>query len=80
MTTLNITSKKKKCTYCGLIKEVYAYDEVDYEEVDHLDKDDLLIEAPEKPLRDDDVVGLPCCKECYYENRGEPIPKEEASS
>ena len=78
MSKTKTKTEKKKCAYCGIVKEVYAYVEVDYESVDHLDKEDLLIEDPEKPLKDNDVVGLPCCKECYYENRGEAIPREEA--
>lgn len=59
----------KICNWCGEWKEVYACKEVDYEEVENLDKDALLIEGT-KPLKDDDVVGLPICKECHDEITG----------
>jgi len=66
----------KKCGICGLLKQVYAYQERDWEEVrDLIPKRDLLIQNDKKPMRPDDVVGVPICKECYEEQQGE---KEEA--
>ena len=65
--------QKKKCGWCGQIKPVYAYKEVDYEEVDHLPKSDLLIQG-NQPLKDDDIVGIPQCRECYFFERGEEAP------
>jgi len=60
----------KKCGWCGQFKEVYAYQEVDYEEVEGTPKSELLVENPKKTLKDNDVVGLPQCRECYNEERG----------
>jgi len=57
---------EKTCGWCGKTKKVYAYKEVDYEEVQHLAINALLIDGKE-PLREDDVVGVPICKECYEE-------------
>lgn len=61
---------KRVCGWCGEVKQVYAYKEVDYEEVEHLEKNALLIEETSEPLRDDDVVGVPICKECHDANFG----------
>ena len=47
-----------KCAWCGETKEVYAYKEVDYKEVQHLAINALLIDG-KGPLREDDVVGVP---------------------
>jgi len=61
---------KRICGWCGEFKKVYTYEERDYEEVKDLDKNALLIEKSSEPLRDDDVVGVPICKECHDELYG----------
>jgi len=75
-----VKKMKRICGWCGELKEVYAYQEVDYEEVEHLDKNALLIEQGSESLRDDDVVGLPICKKCHDEVFGvesmKPTKKE----
>lgn len=63
--------EKKKCGWCGQYRDVYAYQEVDWEEVkDSIARRDLLVEG-RQPLRDNDVVGIPQCEECYHALRGE---------
>ena len=59
-------AKIKKCGICGREKEVYGYKEVDYEEVEDVPKEDLLIEGHHY-LNDNDVVGVPICEECFNE-------------
>jgi len=61
---------QRKCGWCEQLKEVYGYQEIDYEEVKDVPIAELLVEG-KAPLKDDDVVGVPICKECYRENRGE---------
>lgn len=61
---------KKKCGVCGETKEVAGYVERDYEAVKHIPHKDLLVEGKD-PLLDDDLVGIPICKECYDELSGE---------
>jgi len=61
-----LSEQSKKCACCGQTKPVYAYSERDFEDVeDYVLKEDLLIEGSNRPLADNDVVGLPICRECF---------------
>lgn len=54
-----------KCSECGRLRKVYGQYERDYGQVKDIPKRDLLIEDDSKELKEDDVVGVPLCKQCY---------------
>jgi hypothetical protein len=59
---------KKKCGYCGKLKEVYGQEEIEFDGNRPIPKRELLTKAKGR-LHDGDIVGLPICRECY-ENLG----------
>ena len=54
---------KAKCAWCGELKEVYALKEGSYE--DYLEDYADFVAEGNAPLKEGDVIGYPCCRECY---------------
>lgn len=65
-------NEKRICGWCGQFKEVYAYQEETYDEdLKQLSEAELWTSVPKSKLKEGDTVGIPQCKECYRESRGE---------
>jgi len=53
---------KCDCAWCGEYKEVYAYQESEYEKGE---TEEPFISANKHNLKDGDSIGIPICKGCH---------------